>query len=678
MKIAVALLTCDRYDYTVKTVESFLEHNNPDDFMLFHGDDASTEAGLVRYVQSKGFETLVQHTDRRGCSPTTDELLHAVAQRVDPGTIVLYLQNDMESIRPLPQQQVRDLLARPDISFLQLSYRKPRSRYAEAMPWVTPDGQPWTLGDKTHDVVYSEFKWGMGYLYAISDLETWLPAVKGVKSEKQFIARTEYTDRKIGRITNPVLRGIGFRTTPSGRFGGKRKDRRARKEATRRRAPVGVAVPAYGVPQEVVERFMQNIPGGVPVAVHNRPVAGVFNLARAKNRAIRELLDTCNIVAATDIDCLIPPGLLESLPNQVKDGVAVWNPARNVHELNGDSWDQWQKLPLRKTGKGSFVAMTSDDWRKTGGFDERYCYGWGDEDIAFARRRKAMGIRTTQIDYPLVHIMHPRREWVGSRKRRRRRPKIPSEYTVNYMTDPIPKTGGVVMWVTSACPMSCEDCNQFARMQADPDYHMTPNEVNLLCDCADASDKRVPEVHLTGGEPLLWKYLREGVTRLNECRSIGPIWVFTSGMGLNTELDWLAENVDHIRLSRHPNNWRRVKSLYRRLRGHKARIKIADKRKHTPIPDKPILGTLPGSCVCPSVCYTKGQAYVCPNIATLLAQHGEDWQTNPGLIERMGPNFMDIRRYLGRSGANISWCQLCVGNRRVARHMAREVVAIEH
>jgi hypothetical protein len=64
--------------------------------------------------------------------------------------------------------------------------------------------------------------------------------------------------------------------------------------------------------------------------------------------------------------------------------------------------------------------------------------------------------------------------------------------------------------------------------------------------------------------------------------------------------------------------------------------------------------------------------YVCPNIATLLAQHGQDWQINPGLIERIGPNFIDVRRHLGKSGANISWCALCVGNRRVARQMVKQ------
>ncbi len=666
MKVAIALLTCNRYEYTVKTVESLFQHNDPSDFLLFHGDDASTDPRVAEYVQSRGFKTVMQRDTMAGCSPATDELLHSVAKLVEPGALVLYLQNDEESLRPLPQQLLRDLLVKPEVAFVQLSSRRTRSRYARRMGWAFDGGQPWQFGDTTHEVVYSDFNRGMGFPPSISDIDTWLHAVKGGDSEKRFRSKTEYPDRRMSRLTRPVFGHIGKMTTPNGRFGRRRKNRRTRRATARLASTIGVTAPAYGVPQEIVDRFVEHIPAGTQTAVRMKPLAGIFNLARAKNRGVLELLDKCNIVVATDIDCLIPPGLLEVLPSHVQDGVAVWNPARNVYELNGDSWDEWKAIPLRKSGKGSFVAMTSDDWRRSGGFDERYCHGWGGEDGAFLEHREAMGIRTERLDYPLVHIMHPKRAWKGRRRSRRKRPEVPAEYTVNYLTGKVPRTSGLVMWVTSACPLSCEHCNQNALMQADPDYHMTPDDVGLLCECAEASDEPLGQVDITGGEPLSWKYLREGVAKLNECNAVNSIWVFTSGVGRDEDMEWLADNVDRIRLSRHPNNSRRVRALRRRLGGRRARVRIADKREHAPIPNEPVPGTLPGGCVCPSVCYTKGQIYICPNIATLLAQHGHDWHTNPGLIERIGPNFVDIRRHLGRSGANISWCALCVGNTRVA------------
>ena len=250
MKIAVALLTCDRYDYTVQTVESFLSHNNPDDFLLFHGDDASTDRRVVEYVQSKGFQTVVQHTERKGCSPTTDALLHAVAQHVNPGALVLYLQNDIESCRPLPQRQVRDLLACPEISFVQLCYRSARTRYAKNIPWKSGGGEPWTFGDTRHEVVYGGYMRGMGFQPSISTIETWLPAVQGNKREKDFRSQSEYPDREMCRLTLPVFRHIGRLRTPDGQFGKRRagthsRTGRARYDqpvARRNRREVGVSV----------------------------------------------------------------------------------------------------------------------------------------------------------------------------------------------------------------------------------------------------------------------------------------------------------------------------------------------------------------------------------------------------------------------------------------------------
>ncbi len=667
MKIAVALLTCDRYDYTVKTVESLLEHHPPGTLDLYHGDDASTDTRGIEYVQSKGFQTVMRNETRMGCAPSTDQLIHAVAEHVEPGTHVLYLQNDWETLRRLPTELVRSLLDDPTISFVQLSHQRPRSRYATRMGWAFADGTPWEYGDTSQEVVYSALMRGMGYPPSIATIETWLPAVEGCQNERNFRYRTQYRERRTCRLTDMVFSHIGAIKTPNGTFGRGWKDRRAAVVAT-----IGVASPAYGVPQEIVDRFASHIPECVQTAIDVKPLVGMFNLARAKNKGVRELLGKCDIIVSADIDCLIPPGLLEVLPSRVKNGVCIWNPARNVHELNGESWEEWNQLPLRTTGKGSFIAMTSSDWKRTGGFDERYCYGWGKEDYAFLERRRAVGIRTERLEYPVVHIMHPKRQWKGPRQARRQRPEVPKRYTVNYLTGRRPRTRGIVMWVTSACPLSCEDCNQQSIMKADPDYHMTPEEVNLLCQCADISDDRFGRLDITGGEPLSWKYLREGVTRLNECSAFDSLWVFTSGIGKTEDLEWLASNVDRIRLSRHQNNYARIKTLQQQLAGKRAKVKVVDKRHHTPIPTEPVPGSTPGRCVCPSVCYTRGQAYICPNVATLLAQHGENWKVNPGLMEKLGPNFVDIRRNLGRTGGNIPWCALCAGNRRVAAAMMQE------
>jgi GT2 family glycosyltransferase len=61
VKIAVALLTCDRVEYTAKTLETFAQHNDLDRFVLLHADDGSEDTRNEDLAQSYGFTTVVNH-----------------------------------------------------------------------------------------------------------------------------------------------------------------------------------------------------------------------------------------------------------------------------------------------------------------------------------------------------------------------------------------------------------------------------------------------------------------------------------------------------------------------------------------------------------------------------------------------------------------------------------------
>jgi hypothetical protein len=97
--IAVALLTCDRYDYTRRTLETFAQHNDLSQFKLLHADDASTDPRIVPLVQSYGFSSVVEQRTRRGWLHTRTWLMKT-AVKVAPW--VLYLENDIETDRPFP------------------------------------------------------------------------------------------------------------------------------------------------------------------------------------------------------------------------------------------------------------------------------------------------------------------------------------------------------------------------------------------------------------------------------------------------------------------------------------------------------------------------------------------------------------------------------------------------
>jgi len=223
----VALLTCDRYEYTIQTVESYLKHHEPG--RMYYADDASSDPRVRPYVESKGFEPLVLHDKRAGCSPTTEQLIRAVGERVDSGSALLYLQNDFETVRPLPLVDIEEHLARDDVAFVQLSYRKPRSRYNRRLAWFWPDGERWTFGDTGRgDFVFTKPGGGQGYHPSIGLIETWLQAVRGVRNEKNYCKNVIHMNKHICRAVLPVMRHIGARSTPDGRYGVRRKNARQR------------------------------------------------------------------------------------------------------------------------------------------------------------------------------------------------------------------------------------------------------------------------------------------------------------------------------------------------------------------------------------------------------------------------------------------------------------------
>jgi hypothetical protein len=80
VSVCIGLLTCGRDELTRRTVDSFLRHNDPDDFVPLHVDDSTPsfewsdsfpfvtiEAFPERRGQMAGVRALVEEAARRGC-----------------------------------------------------------------------------------------------------------------------------------------------------------------------------------------------------------------------------------------------------------------------------------------------------------------------------------------------------------------------------------------------------------------------------------------------------------------------------------------------------------------------------------------------------------------------------------------------------------------------------------
>lgn len=106
MKTAICLLTADREAYTNTTLTSLGHYNDLSGYILLHADDGSTWDGNEAMANACGFMTCYRSKERRGVMPA---LRHMWRMAYEMGAShILHLENDIESLRPLPFRRDAD------------------------------------------------------------------------------------------------------------------------------------------------------------------------------------------------------------------------------------------------------------------------------------------------------------------------------------------------------------------------------------------------------------------------------------------------------------------------------------------------------------------------------------------------------------------------------------------
>jgi len=102
----VLLQTCDRSQYTRRTVDAFLRWNGPADFHLAVADDASGDTAGLQYATAHGFRPALLNQERAGVTVTLGRAVRRLFSE-HGDDLILYLQNDCEFVRTLPLAPVR-------------------------------------------------------------------------------------------------------------------------------------------------------------------------------------------------------------------------------------------------------------------------------------------------------------------------------------------------------------------------------------------------------------------------------------------------------------------------------------------------------------------------------------------------------------------------------------------
>lgn len=220
MQIAVGLLTCDRYDYTMRTIESLLLHNDIGSWKLFYADDCSTDDRIRPAVEGCGFCPVAMNEDRKGCTVASGAMIHAIHEVVGDDWFLLYLQNDFESIRPIPVNIIDHAIRSEGVGSCRLWHATEGKMEARTRSWrhVTIAEEAVIIGRRKR---CGRFSWHP----QITRFSPLREASAGATSEKQMVSRLG-KPFDVLYFASPVCQHIGTTRTPGGRYG--RRSRRRR------------------------------------------------------------------------------------------------------------------------------------------------------------------------------------------------------------------------------------------------------------------------------------------------------------------------------------------------------------------------------------------------------------------------------------------------------------------
>lgn len=208
--IALCFLTCDRTDYTIKTLDTLTEFNDLSQFILLHGDDGSIDPVGPRYARQKGFETVVQ-TKRVGVSRATERLIAEAARR--NAEIVINLQNDWTCHRAIPVTDLETIFDDSDVYCVRLygQFKSWKGRcgihHGGREPRRVVQWEPYLPGYEI-----GEIHWGHPPAATRTDFAVQL--TKGATGESDSRMRSGKLKEKTVRVVENVFRHFGVERTP--------------------------------------------------------------------------------------------------------------------------------------------------------------------------------------------------------------------------------------------------------------------------------------------------------------------------------------------------------------------------------------------------------------------------------------------------------------------------------
>jgi hypothetical protein len=189
---------------------------------------------------------------------------------------------------------------------------------------------------------------------------------------------------------------------------------------------IGIVVPAYNMPIDIITRFSQFIKSSMKSSSLNYDIYipsnesdcltfGTFNRSKATNCGIKYFLDKADVIICTDVDIVPAPGIIDlTYKKSIQTDSLVFAMARYIDFKNKEfdfspqAIKFYNSFPMAFWARGVWNSMTSKNWYKLGGWNEEL-YGWGYEDIELHLRSLKKNFDIYSLFCLLIHVNHPNR-----------------------------------------------------------------------------------------------------------------------------------------------------------------------------------------------------------------------------------------------------------------------------
>jgi len=196
--------------------------------------------------------------------------------------------------------------------------------------------------------------------------------------------------------------------------------------------------------------------------------------------------------------------------------------------------------------------------------------------------------------------------------------------------------------VCNPCHYDCLSCSHEALRYRYPKYQLSIDRVREFVHFTESSKYLIRKLHITGpGEPLLWRYLNEGIKILSHSPAIEKIHIITNGLSLDRIDEETWNNIDKVSISIYPS-FDKWDQLHAAQTMHKERVRVRKTNVFRTAPPKGKSAPIPCDCDCTGPMYFDGKVffYCGPPVFGAAESKGVDLYDHTEMYTEIGLDYL--------------------------------------